>query len=94
MGKTRQFSTEFKAKVALEAIRGNKTIAELASHFKVHPTQVHQWKKQALEQLPDAFNKKAGRKKAEDDTSVEGLYAKIGRLEIENDFLKQAVYRV
>ena len=48
MGKGRHFSTEFKAKVALEAIRGNRTIAELASHFKVHPSQVNQWKKQAL----------------------------------------------
>ena len=93
MGKGRQFSTEFKAKVALEAIRGEKTVAELSSQFKVHATQISQWKKQALAQLPEAFNTKAGRKKVIEDDTVEGLYAKIGRLEIENDFLKKTVYR-
>ena len=60
MGKGRQFSSEFKSKVALEAIRGDKTIAELASHFKVHPTQVAQWKKLALSHIPNAFNGKYG----------------------------------
>jgi transposase len=93
MGKGRTFSSEFKSKVALEAIRSDKTIAELASQFKVHPTQVSQWKKSALSNIPNAFNGKAGRNKASEDESVEGLYAKIGRLEIENDFLKKAVYQ-
>ena len=64
MGKGRTFSSEFKSKVALEAIRSDKTIAELASQFKVHPTQVSQWKKSALSNIPNAFNGKAGRKKA------------------------------
>ena len=89
MGKGRAFSTDFKAKVALEAIRGQKTGAELASEYKVHPTQIAQWKKHALEQLKESFSSKPGRKKA-----IEGLYAKIGRLEMENDFLKKTVYRV
>jgi transposase-like protein len=93
MGKGRQFSAEFKAKVAREAIRGEKTVAELASQFKVHPTQISQWKKQALDQIPEAFTGKAGRKKVVEDDTIEGLYAKIGRLEIENDFLKKTVYR-
>ncbi len=94
MGKGRAFSTDFKAKVALEAIRGQKTGAELASEYKVHPTQIAQWKKHALEQLKESFSSKPGRKKAIEDESAEGLYAKIGRLEMENDFLKKTVYRV
>ena len=91
MGKGRGFSAEFKAKVALEAIRGEKTGAELSSHYKVHTTQISQWKKQAIEQMKEAFSGKSGRKKVMEDNSVEGLYAKIGRLEIENDFLKKSV---
>ena len=93
MGKGRAFSAEFKGKVALEALRGNKTAAELASEFKVHVSQIAQWKKQALEQLPSSFSNKPGRKKVEEDGTIEGLYAKIGRLEMENDFLKKTVYR-
>jgi transposase-like protein len=94
MGKGRTFSAQFKSKVALEAIRGQKTGQELSSEFKVHGSQIAQWKKQALEELKTAFTKKPGRKKEVEDESVEGLYAKIGRLEIENDFLKKTVYRV
>lgn len=92
MSKGRVFGAEFKSKVALEAIRGELTIAEIASKYKVHPTQVSGWKKQAMGQVTDAFSgKKAGRKKLDDDSTVEGLYAKIGRLEIENDFLKKVL---
>jgi transposase-like protein len=94
MGKGRAFSTEFKAKVALEAIRGQKTGVELASEYKVHPTQIAQWKKHALEQLKASFSSKPGRKKVVEDKTIEGMYAKIGRLEMENDFLKKTVYRV
>lgn len=93
MGNGRAFSAEFKAKVALEALRGYKTTVELASEFKVHPSQIMQWKKAAMEHLKESFSNKPGRKKVEEDQSVEGLYAKIGRLEIENDFLKKTVYR-
>jgi len=94
MGKGRAFSAEFKAKVALEAIRGHKTGAELASEYKLHTTQIAQWKKQALAQLSDSFSSKAGRKKVVEDETIEGLYAKIGRLEMENDFLKKVGCRV
>lgn len=91
MGKGRAFSAEFKAKVALEAIRGEETLAVLASRYKVQAPQISAWKKQALVQMTAAFSGKPGRKKLEDDKSVEGLYAKIGRLEIENDFLKKVL---
>jgi transposase-like protein len=91
MGKGRAFTAEFKSKVALAAIRGEETIAELASKFKVHPTQISAWKKQAMGQLIEGFSSKPGRKRQDDDSTVEGLYAKIGRLEIENDFLKKVL---
>ncbi len=92
MGAGRTFRPEFKAKVALEAIRGEETLAMLASKYKLQSTQISAWKKQALSQLTEAFSgKKAGRKKLDDDSTVEGLYAKIGRLEIENDFLKKVL---
>lgn len=91
MGKGRAFTAEFKSKVALAAIRGEETIAELASKFKVHPTQISAWKKQAMGQLIEGFSVKLGRKRQDDDSTVEGLYAKIGRLEIENDFLKKVL---
>lgn len=90
MGKGRAFTAEFKSKVALAAIRGEETIAEMASRFKVHPTQISTWKKQAMGQVIEGFSStKPGRKRQDDDSTVEGLYTKIGRLEIENDFLKK-----
>jgi transposase-like protein len=92
MGKGRAFSAEFKGKVALEAIRGELTLAEISSKYKVHATQISGWKKQALGQISEGFSgRKPGRKRLEDDKTVEGLYAKIGRLEIENDFLKKVL---
>lgn len=91
MGKGRAFSAEFKAKVALEAIRGDQTLAELASKYQLQSTQISLWKKQALGQMTAAFSGKPGRKKLEDDSTMNGLYAKIGRLEIENDFLKKVL---
>ena len=92
MGKGRVFSAEFKGRVALEAIRGEMTLAEIASKYKVHATQVTGWKKQAMGQISEGFvGRKLGRKRLDDDRTMEGLYAKIGRLEIENDFLKKVL---
>ena len=92
MGKKQKtYSTEVKARVALEALRGQKTGAQIASENQVHPTQVNQWKKQAMETLRAGFS---GKKECvvTDDKRVDNLYRQIGKLKVENDFLKQAVY--
>jgi transposase-like protein len=77
--------------VALEALRGQKTVAQIASEYQVHPTQVNQWKKQAMEKLRSGFD---GKKEAAvtDEKKIDNLYRQIGKLQVENDFLKQAVY--
>ena len=93
MGRGRAFSAEFKAKIALEALRGDKTMAELASEYKLLPVQISKWKKQALTGLKDVFSGKADRENETLGDTVERLYKKIGKLEVENDFLKGAVYR-
>lgn len=88
----RNHGTEFKAKVALEAIKGEQTITELAERFQVHPSQILQWKKQLLENAGIAFEKE---KKSEgENTDPDELHAKIGRLTMENDFLSRALGRI
>ena len=79
----------FKAKVALEALKGEKTIAQLSSEYGIHSNQISKWKKQVLEQLPDIFN---GKRKKIDRTAEEvqsELYQQIGQLKVENDWLKK-----
>ena len=78
----------FKAEVALEALRGQRTIAELASQYKVHPTQINQWKRQLRERLPDVFSSNQGRKK-HDIVQQAALFEEIGRLKFELDWLKK-----
>ena len=79
-------SAEFKATVALAAISGLKTLSELASEYKVHPTQITRWKQELLENAPDLFGK--GKKKEIDhDAEVAELHRVIGKLKAENDFL-------
>lgn len=85
------YTTDFKVKIALEAIKGQRTINEIASHYGVHPNQVTQWKKQAIESLPDVFSAKRERA-AEDDEALKGqLYQQIGQLKVELDWLKKKV---
>ena len=79
----------FKAKVALEAIREIKTIAELASMYSVHPTQITKWKRQALEILSAGFSEKQKKKEYDERELVQELYQQIGRLKVEVDFLKK-----
>lgn len=91
-GKTRRhFSPEFKAKVALAANKGDKTANQIAIDFDIHPMLVGQWKKELLENAGQLFNVKRGTKPSADKKSVqeEHLYNKIGRLQIEIDWLKK-----
>ena len=87
--KRRSFSAAYKAKVALAAAKGDKTLSELASQFGVYPNQISAWKKQLLDQLPELFED--GRKRRESDGEVERaqLYEEIGRLKVELDWLKK-----
>lgn len=88
--KRKVFSGQQKAKVALEAIRGIKTVNEIAQQFEVHPTQVGQWKKELQEQAAKLFEGKRGPKVLENpETSQERLYSEIGRLKMELDWLKK-----
>jgi putative transposase len=84
----KQYSARFKAKVAMEAIRGGKPMNELAVRFGLHPTQIAQWKKQALEGLPEIFANHRGQQgKGEGLEAV--LYQQIGRLQMEVAWLKK-----
>ena len=91
--KRRNHLLEFKAKLALAVIKGDKTIAEFAELFDVHQNQSTDWKKQLLNSAPDVFGK--GAKKAEDSAeTVQELHAKIGQLTMENDFLERGLERI
>jgi len=85
----RNHSAKFKAQVALEAIRGEKTIAEIAAHHEVHPTQVTSWKNEVLEKLVGIFG---GENSSRDEKErIRELHAKIGELTVERDFLEGAL---
>ena len=87
--KRKVHTAEFKAKVGLEAVRGVKTITEIAQAYGVHPQLVGQWKKEILESAGALFETKRGPKRAEDKSGEERLYGEIGRLKMENDWLKK-----
>lgn len=87
----KQYSPKFKAKVAVEAIRGERTFAQLASQFHVHPMQVGLWRKTALEQLAELFVDGRKRKRSGADVEKDALYEQIGRLKVELDWLKKKV---
>jgi transposase len=87
--KRKVFSGEFKAKVALEAIRGVKTANEIAQEFGVHPTQVGQWKKDLLAQAGSLFEARRGPQPVDESARPERLYSEIGRLKMELDWLKK-----
>ena len=89
----RRFSAEFKAKVALEALKGHQTVAELATMHELHPTQITAWKREAIEKLAKVFDDKGTEIQANRDAEVTKLHAKIGQLVVERDFLAKAFDR-
>lgn len=86
----KRFSAELKAKVALEAIKGHKTANEIASMYGVHPTQIAQWKKQVLDELPQFFSSYQGQREKTDEALIAALYQEIGQLKVELDWLKKS----
>ena len=89
--KQKSYSADIKARVGPEAMRSQKTVSQIASEYQVHPTQVNQWKKQAMETIRSGFS--SGKDKSvSDEEKMDNSYRQIGKLQVENDFLKQAVY--
>ena len=87
--KRRNHSAQFKVKVALAAVKGQKTIAELSKEYQVHPTQITQWKKQLTESLPEIFSARRQKQKQEQEALTNELYQQIGQLKVELDWLKK-----
>jgi transposase-like protein len=88
----RKFSAGFKAKVALEAVKNQQTLAELAKKFDVNPVMISKWKSELLENIAAAFEKKDAVEK--EDVDTQELYAQIGQLKVENEFLKKSCKRL
>jgi putative transposase len=89
MGKHRKFSAQLKAKIAVEAIKGQRTVQEIASSYGVHPNQVTNWKKQLLDFSPEAFSAGHVRLDEADEQLRTDLYAQIGKLKVELDWLQK-----
>jgi transposase-like protein len=85
----RRHSSEFKARVALEAVKGQRTLNELASEFGVHPVQIAQWKRQLVEASPAAFEAGGGHRDHAQVQLIEQLYQQIGQLKVEVDWLRK-----
>jgi transposase-like protein len=85
----RNFTAEFKTKVVLEAIKGQRTLHEIAQHYSIHPNLIVQWKKQALAHLPGAFSDRTARQHREDEELKDELYRQIGQLKVELEWLKK-----
>lgn len=87
--KRRKFSSEFKARVARAALREDKTVAQLAGEFDLHPNQITEWKRQALESLPDTFSRKKKQEQKDNQELVDRLYRQIGELQVDVNWLKK-----
>jgi transposase-like protein len=91
--KRKQYSPSFKAKVALEALKDKETLAELSKKFEVHPTMIGKWKQEFLSRAASVFEK-ASEAETGEQIDPDQLYAKIGRLELENEFLKKSLKKL
>ena len=89
----RRFTTDFKAKVALEALRGDRTIQDIAGRHKVHPNQVSAWNRQAMDGLGSVFSNGVDKAHADHEGEIHDLHAKIGQLTVERDFLARGLKR-
>ena len=89
----RKHSPSFKARVALEALKGEETIAELVTRFEVHPSQIRTWKKALAEGASGIFGDEQNHKKKDDADLIARLYQQIGQLKVERDFLESALGR-
>jgi transposase-like protein len=85
----KRYDASFKARVALEAIRGERTMAEIASAYGVHPNQISKWKKQVLDEVPTIFSGRNEKKETQGQELVDRLYQQIGQLKVELDWLKK-----
>ena len=89
MGRRKRHNAAFKAKVALEAVKGEKTLAQLAGEYEVHPNQIGQWRKKLLEELPTLFLSNGSRSEKDRDELEAELYRQIGQLKVELEWLKK-----
>jgi len=87
----RKFSPEFKARVALEALKEKETLAQLAKRFEINPVMISRWKSELLANMPSAFGET---KEKSDEIDVDKLYSQIGQLKVENDFLKKSLKKL
>ena len=90
----RKFSADFKAKVALEAIKNQKTLAELSQQFEVNSVTISKWKSEFLERMAVIFENGHEKKSNQESPDIDQLYAQIGQLKVENDFLKKSARRL
>jgi transposase len=88
----RKFTAEFKAKVILEALKERSTIEELARKYELHPTQISTWKREAVANMAAVFSADKTEGAADNEQQTEKLYAQIGQLKVENDFLKKRLF--
>ncbi len=91
--KRRQYSGDFKAKVALAALKGDQTTSELAARFEVHPSMVSQWKRELLDNAAGLFEGKGGKAAQKSQEEIDTLYREIGKLTVERDFLSRRLER-
>ena len=90
----KSYDATFRAKVALEAVKGEKTLAELSSEYGVHPNQIRNWRKQLLEMLPDLFTDRRKKRDKDQEELISELYRQIGQLKVELDWLKKKSQRL